>query len=417
MPPITKNHLIHFLLSGTIVALVLSPFFLSVGMFLLAGVSLVAWNTVAGEIQLSLDRSAVNRLRQWRQYPALVSLSALFFVVLFSAWGMTEFDYWTDRLRIKLPFLLLPLLFIALPPMSEKAIRGHLYFLLVFMFLTTSAVLINYGLHFEDIQINIKRGQPIPMPRNHIRYSLVVALAILGGGYLTVAKYRVFRSVDRWLIPMLTGLLFAMLHVLAVRTGLLALYAAIFVLGVTYAIARKNYGLLGLTILLTISAPILAYQFIPSIKAKVDYVRYDYFKSQRGEGGDYADAGRLASLQVGWQLWREHPILGTGAGGLRQAVAEQFEAHYSDRAHPLMPHNQYLYVASSTGLLGLAVFLVGFLFPLFYRQNYKYPLLLGLYVMLCLVFMIEHTIENSLGAGYASLFLLLFLSRLQHEGR
>lgn len=383
----------------------------------MAAVSLIAWNRKAGKYRISLDRSAINRLRHWQQYPALVSLSALFFVVFFSVWGMTEFDYWTDRLRIKLPFLLLPLLFIALPPMGEKEVRGHLYFLLVFMFLTTSIVLINYGLHFEEIQINIKRGQPIPMPRNHIRYSLVTALAILGGGYLAAVKYRVFQSVDRWLIPMLTGLLFAMLHVLAVRTGLLALYAALFVLGVTYAVAKKNYGLLGLTILLTISTPILAYQFIPSIKAKVDYVRYDYFKSQRGEGGDYADAGRVASLQVGWQLWREHPILGTGAGGLRQAVAEKFEARYSDRAHPLMPHNQYLYVASSTGILGLTVFLVGFLFPLFYRQHYKYPPLLGLYVMLCLVFMIEHTIENSLGAGYASLFLLLFLSRLQHERR
>lgn len=415
MPSITKPQLVHFLLAGTVVALVLSPFFLSVGMFLMAGVSLTDWKVENEKTRFFVDRSAVDRLRHWRKHPALISYTGLFLVVLLSVWGMAEPDYWLDRLRIKLPFLLLPFLFIALPPMREKEVRGHLYFLLSFMFATTVLVLINYGLHFDEIQLSIKRGQSIPVPRNHIRYSLVVALAVLGGCYLTAVRHRVFQSVDRWLIPTLTGLLFVMLHILAVRTGLLALYAALFVLGLGYAISKRNYLVLGLTLAGVFLAPILAYNFLPSIRTKINYVRYDYWKSQRGEGGDYADAGRIASLEIGYQLWREQPMLGTGAGGLRQAVVTQFEERYADRAHPLMPHNQYLYVAASTGLLGLAIFLFSFFFPLFYRRHYRYPPLLGFYVMLALVFMIEHTIENSLGAGYAALFLLLFLSRLQNE--
>lgn len=328
---------------------------------------------------------------------------------------MTETDYWFDRLRLRLPFLILPFLFIALPPLSERQLRGHLYFLLIFIFITTTAVLINYGLHFEEIQLNIKRGQSIPMPRNHIRFSLVVALAIVCGTYLTAVRYRVFQYIDRWLVPALTGLLFLMLHILAVRTGLLAAYVALIFLALRYALVKRNYLVLGLTLAAVLVLPFLAYHFVPSIRTKINYTRFDYWKNQQGEGGEYADAGRLASLEVGWELWRENPILGTGAGGLRQAVADRFEQRYSDRAHPLMPHNQYLYVAASTGLLGLAVFLFGFFFPLFYHKNYRYPPLLGLYVILATIFMIEHTIENSLGAGYAAIFLLLFLSRLQHE--
>jgi O-antigen ligase len=207
------------------------------------------------------------------------------------------------------------------------------------------------------------------------------------------------------------------MHILAVRTGLLALYFAMTVLGLRYALLQQRYLLLiGITAGVVL-LPLLAYQFIPSLQAKIDYVRYDYWKHQRGEGGLYADSGRIASLQVGWDIVRGSPYLGTGAGGLRSAVAQKFTKEYPQYPNPLMPHNQYLYVAAATGLIGLLFFMLAFFFPLFYRGNYRYPPLLGLYVMLAVVFMIEHSLENSLGAGYAAFFLLLFLSYLGGNAR
>ena len=214
----------------------------------------------------------------------------------------------------------------------------------------------------------------------------------------------------------MTAFLFLFIHVLAVRSGLAVLYAAILLLTIQYIIRSRKYwiGLVvlgGLTLL-----PILAYQLVPSFQNKIKYMRYDRLMHDRGEGaGLYSDSDRLLSIQIGWRLFLENPIWGVGAGDLRKEVNTIYEQEFPDIEIKKKPHNQYVSVLAGSGIVGFLVFLVACFYPLIYRKNYKHFLLYGSMVILLISFLVENTIENSNGIGIYILFVFISLKYIRES--
>ncbi|NRB48746.1 MAG: O-antigen ligase family protein [Saprospiraceae bacterium] len=218
-----------------------------------------------------------------------------------------------------------------------------------------------------------------------------------------------------------------MIHLLSVRSGLVALYLAILGLAIRYAWQTGKYGVglavgLGLTIL-----PLTAYYTIPSFQAKVAYVRYEFWIREHKLSGNYSDLWRIISLRMGMEIGNEHPLVGVGAGNLRQEVKARYAKDYPEIEQVRMPHNQFISVYAGTGLIGLAIFLFALSYPL-YRvllQGRGSPqhnpgldpsgtslgnaLFLGFHIIILASFMVENTIENSMGVGIYAFYLLLWL--------
>ncbi len=349
------------------------------------------------------------------QYPSFAVLLLFFGLVLFWCWPVEDANFLLERLRIKLPFLLLPLTFLALPRVTERQLDLLLYFMLLLFVLTSFGIIAYYLQHFQELNLLIKQGHHIPTPRNHIRYSLLLALAIVGG-YLLWEKgfYLRSKSERRWILGA-TVFLFFFIHLLSVKSGLLVLYSAGIALGFRYVWVNKQW-LIGLSVFgLIVLVPYLSYHLIPSFKNKMHYTIHDLLMFQEGKGGQYSDSGRLASLAVGASLATAHPWTGVGVGNLRLRVQEQYELKYPDYVEPFMPQNQFLYVAAGTGVFGLGVFSFAFCFPFFYQRNYLHPLFLLFYVMTFVAFMIEHAIENAVGVAHFLFFLLVMVSHLNRE--
>ncbi|MCB0586509.1 MAG: O-antigen ligase family protein [Phaeodactylibacter sp.] len=410
MQELEKQHLVLFFYAVTIAALVLSPFLLSVGMISLAVLSLIRFRVGLRVFWVDIDAEAIRRMLRIFRYPPFAAVTLFFFVALIGFWQVEDFGYWLARLRIKVPFLTLPLVFLGHPRLEERHFHGLLYFLLLLLAVTAVGVGINYWINYEDIQLLLKQGQPMPTPRNHIRYSLMLALGVVSGGYLYSRGYYRRYAWERGFILGIALFLFLFIHLLSVRSGILALYAALFLLSVRYLLMSRRYGL-GLGALAALIAmPLLAYQYVPSFRAKVDYMRWGLIKFREGEGAAYADTGRIVSLKVGWELYRQHPLFGVGAGNLQREVDKVFERSYPQLPEPLVPHNQFLFVLAGSGAAGLMLFLFALFHPFFYHHNYRHPFLLGFYGIVLTAFMIEHTIENSMGVGFFAFFLLLFLN-------
>lgn len=413
---LNKQNLVFFFCCLLMASMIYSPYLLSVSMFMLSILCLVEIRFEERGVAIGPDRAALARLRRFWHYPAFWSLTLFFAVVLFSFWQTYDYGYWLARLRIKAPFLGLPLVFLALPRFTERQVHGMLYVLLLILFLTSVGIGVHYGLNYEAINLGIKEGRPIPTPRNHIRFSLLLAYGILCGGYLYSRRFRWRYAWEPGLILGVTVFLFLFIHFLSVRTGLAALYVGILLLLARYVYASRKYLTAATIAAGLILAPVIGYQVIPSFKAKVDYMRWDWKMYREGRGADYADSGRLTSLKVGYGLFKENPLFGVGAGNLRAETERIFKAEYPDFKEPLVPHNQFLFVLAGTGLAGLALFLLAFFFPLFYHRNYRRPLLLSFYGIAFTAFMLEHTIENAVGVAFFCFFVLLWLNRLRTEG-
>lgn len=479
---IHRKQLSLFFYAVIIAALIYSPFLLSVGMIGLAAIFTfqLDWTQVGW---LRFNPNFFHYFAQFFRSKTHLIITLFFWIVFFSGIMTQDWGYWSNRLLMKLPFLVLPIIFCGLPKLSQRDYCGLLYFLVFALTVTCIGIGVNYGLHFEEINTLMQQGRPMPTPRNHIRFSLILALGIIASFFLyQVRFYLKYRWESKALLAA-TVFLFLMIHLLSVRSGLAALYLAIFVSAFRYVWLTGRYGVglaVGIGLLLI---PITAYYAIPSFQAKVAYVRYEFWIRENNLSGNYSDLWRLISLQMGIEIGNEHPIVGVGAGNLRQVVIDRYAAEYPEMKQIRMPHNQLISVYAGTGLVGLGVFLFAFFYPLVSRksgsrksrsresgsrevgspksgvdsgpleaqnrshkssatsgasltphspstqglqtydsQTYNsstynsktydlqtYNLFLAFHVIVFASFMVENTIENSIGVGFYAFFLLLSL--------
>lgn len=410
---ISTDRLVLLIMALLPIGLLFAPFLLSVCMIASAIVALFAldWSP---KFRLRLRPGLAQRWQAFIKAPAFYVLAGYFFLVF---WGVGELEdtvYWMSRLRIKLPFLILPLAFSLLPRPSDRALDGLLYFLVALLVVTSIGVLINYLLDFEAINKLIKQGQTLPLPCNHVRFSLLLAFGILVALYLYFQKYYWRWPLEKYVQLGAALFLFAFIHVLSVRSGMVVIYATLFLLVIRY-IFKTGQWLLGAGVLIAMAAfPFLAYQTMPSLRAKVDYVKYDLFMYRHGhEDAKLSDSARWISLKIGWDIFRAHPVSGTGVGNFKSAVQAHYEQDYPAilPTERKMPHNQFLSILGATGIFGFLLFMGVFLLPILYQKNHQHWLLLGFYLIIFLSFMVENTIENAMGVGFFIYYLLHLLLR------
>ncbi|MFI5205486.1 MAG: O-antigen ligase family protein, partial [Candidatus Paceibacterales bacterium] len=150
---------------------------------------------------------------------------------------------------------------------------------------------------------------------------------------------------------------------------------------------------------------------------KLHYMDYDLFEYRHGTINDHSDAMRLLSMKIGLEIWKSNPILGVGSGDLENATNALYETKYTDIsvANRRTPHNQFIWVLASTGIVGLVFFLLAFFYPFIVMRHYKYLPLVILYIIIFSSFFSEVTLEEQMGTAFYLIFLLLFLNHLQQE--
>lgn len=394
-----------------LVALIYSKYLISVSMIGLLVISIFHLDfSYRFPLRFNPDlKSNFSKLLSSKDY---LAVTVFFFLVLISGLWSEDTTYLLERLRIKLPFLFLPFVFISISPFNERQYLGLFYFLIVLMFFSSLIVGINYLLHFETITENINSGKVIPTPMNHIRFSLVLAFSILAGIVLWWKKFYLKYGWERHLIAAIIIFLFYFIHVLSVRSGLFVLYLSILFFSVRYIYLTRQYKL-GIAVILGLFLlPIIAYKTIESFHAKVDYARRDLQMYALGLGKDYSDAERIISSEAGLKVGNENPLFGVGAGDLKQEVEAYYIEQGVDISTPKMPHNQFISVYAGTGLVGLVLFCFAFFYPLKYKGNYKDELFASFHLIVFFSFMVENTIETAIGVAFYSFFLLIGLNYL-----
>ena len=156
----------------------------------------------------------------------LVGLTLIFFVYLLSAINSTEDKaFLLERIRLKVPFLALPVAFTVFKnKISEKQFYSFLYLFLLLVVLSSLIISFSFYKNFSGIINAYREGRVIETPFNHIRYSLMVSFGIVAGVYLFMRKFFLQYQLERWLILAATIFLIYFLHLLAVRSGIVAIY-------------------------------------------------------------------------------------------------------------------------------------------------------------------------------------------------
>lgn len=316
--------------------------------------------------------------------------------------------YWGERLQVKLPVLLLPLGFAFIPKFSIKQLQvfciGAGLILLGGAFYSVS-FFINDWYHYY---YNYGKAAMLPVPSgDYIRFSLMIALYVIWCMYI----WPHFKSKGmRWFIAITSVILVSFLHILAARSGLIALY--IFLLGwaMYIGVKRSKWIGIGATAFMVIVL-YLAGTYVPTLQQRIGYFKYTIIQFREGHlTGIYSDMGRLMSYNIAIEEIKKEPLKGVGAGDMFRTMEDGYHRMYPQDTDGriLVPHNQPLAVALSCGIPAAILFLWWVFAPLaLVKRNREGFFFLIIWLISFMQIMIEPALEVQLGV-FVYLFFLLW---------
>ena len=341
---------------------------------------------------------------------AYVAVIVPFLLVLISGFWSENHGYWLERLRIKLPFIVLPFAFANMHPLSTKQFLTILYVFLIAFSVACGVHLTYYATHFEAVNNGLGQGIPIPTMRQHIAFTVMSAFAVFVGWELWERKFYLKTTAERYLILGLTVFLFVAIHVLSVRTALVVLYIGLIIKVLELVFRKRKFIVAATAAAILVLTPLLAYNFLPSLRQRIDYAKWDFAQFQTGDLEHKSDSERILSLQMGFDVWKKNAAFGVGYGDIMDEVGKSYAAHFPN-LDVREPHSFLLFNAVGTGVVGLLIFLLAFAthWYLGFKQN-KMLLFSILHVLILAVNTLDFAVEGTYGATFYAFFVCLFLN-------
>ena len=292
----------------------------------------------------------------------------------------------------------------------------HRWLFTVLLLFSLIASLMSYWAYFTgsyDVEEYLKaKVLPVPMGNDHVRFAwllLVVYIFLIDEWLMNKIEGRVW---SRILFPVLIIYFAIYFHVLAAKTGLLGFYLVSFISLIKYG--RRKYQLPASLALLCI--PLLAWALVPSFQNRIKFIIWDFQNYSRGNYTEgLSDAPRILSYKAGAEIFKQHPITGTGAGDVLHDTEEWYAAHadYLKPYERLLPSNQILCYACAAGILGGLVALGVFLYPFFMKGFRHYFSWISLHSVALMGFMYEIGLEVQYGVFIFGFYCLWLYCRIR----
>jgi hypothetical protein len=355
-----RKHLIFISMIAMLTGLLFSRALLSSGLIVFAVLCLIHKNILA---QLKIFFSS----------PFLWAMSLLFLLPLISGLWSEDISKWLQVIQIKVPFLLLPVCFAGINQFKFKDWEKIAF---VFLILITGGVcwsLWQYLRDINSIQAAYLKAHTIttPLGNDHVRFSLLVAIAVLTAIFLLIKNKKNFKKGIIFFLSTVATILIIYLHVLAVRTGLLCFYfgSAVFFAWLLWNHRYKKVYVLLLILLL--SLPVISYFTLPTFKNRIRYLKYDlsYIKKDVYLQGSN-DGNRFISIKAGWQIQNQNPVTGVGFGDIKKETDKFYGRNYPQmkETDKILPSSEWIIYGAATGWPGFILFSFIMLVPFFIRK-------------------------------------------------
>jgi len=220
---------------------------------------------------------------------------------------------------------------------------------------------------------------------------------------------------------LVTPTLVLMIFLLASRISLMVLVLLFILLVVVIIIKNKKYKLgLALISCFAIGILLLAALFPKTINRfkSLTYYHFDYkdatqvyhFNEEEFENRWNGLTIRLAIWSCTWDAIKDNPIIGTGIGDYMHDLREAYQEKEFKLGliNDYSPHNQYLQIILSLGVVGFLAFMWGLLFPLREAHNQ----LNYLYLFFTILILMNMITEDIWGAFRGVVFFSFFNSLL-----
>lgn len=346
--------------------------------------------------------------------PLLLFMILFFISVLLSGLWSEEYTYWIWFSRMLLPFLLLPLAFYIHGNLSDNQWNFLFYLFLLITFSCTSILLVQYIQNYKEMNALLLQGKPIVSHISHIRFSILLAIAAIVSLHYTLMTFRQHGNKLRWLFPAVLIFFFIVNHIFSVKTGIIGMDLGLVVYLTIYFLKQKAYRALMIAAGLLMLLVLIAFYTIPSLQNKLFYTLFQFKEWQRGKWLYYSDIERWVSLQMGIEIIKHYPVLGSGIGDLYQITKETY-LECLNHNEPKLPHNQFLFTWAFSGLPALFSLFGVIYYSALQKKWMNNPMISGIQFVLLFSFLFEYTLGTQIGCSLYVFFTLISWSLLERN--
>jgi O-antigen ligase len=275
----------------------------------------------------------------------------------------------------------------------------------------------------NDASLLYNDNLTVLLEKQSIYIALLVNLAVFGFGYLIGINSPVITK--KGLVYVCFFILLVANFLLASRIAIIILYGSIILVAAWRALQKKKLLQLGLVVVGIAAAWLLLVNIFPKTLNRfreLGYTSYDFthqgveshFNRDEVTSDQWNGANiRLAVWSCGWELVKQHPVLGVQLGDKVDRLMDVYAARHFDFAYNSRRnmHNNYLDVLVTFGIVGLLLFLWGFLFePL--RHCIRNKDFFGIFVIgaFMLSFVPETYFDRSMGNMIFAFFIAFIVS-------
>jgi hypothetical protein len=331
-----------------------------------------------------------------------IALFVLFILYVLSIFNCSNYANYFDLVKNKLVFLLLAISYNAIPTnkLVDKIILMVLNTILICVGIYSIS---NYVIDNKSWENAYSKGSVLPTFLHHSKYTF---LLIMDGIILYIISKTATQKIK---IIIYSVLLFfvVLIHILAIKTGLLLLYFCVFCLIFIEIKSHKKYYLLPI-----LFGCIFWSLKLPLIKNKIDYFKYDMQQITSKDFYNYSDARRLISIQTGYEVFKNNKLFGVGFCAIKKEIQQTYEKNYGyfDAEKMMYPHNTYVHIAASGGIVAILLLLISIALLLIDNYKNKYALLL---IILFGIFCFWEALLEQQKGIIILLMLLIFIKKLK----
>jgi O-antigen ligase len=366
-------------------------------------------------------REKLSLLRQRKEVWAMAAFYLLHIVSSLCSKDVGEGFSWTV---IRMPLFVFPVAFGIVyikPALKERILFAYsvittISMLFCFVWGFVASVATNdYSLLYNDNLTN-------PLDKQSIYMALLANIAIFSFVYLLYIKSPLVAK--KGLVYISLFILLMAIFFLASRIALITLFGSAICVAIRYIIQKRKLKLLGVLVAGIVAVLVLLITVFPKTWNRFHelvFTKYEY--SHKGEESHFdmpvtADQWnganiRLAVWHCGWELVKQHPVVGVQLGDKVERMMETYKEKKFDFALETRRnmHNNYLDILVAFGFVGLLLFLWGFLFePL--RQCMLNKDYFGVFVIAAFIlsFIPETYFDRSIGNMTFAFFISFIVS-------
>jgi O-antigen ligase len=260
-----------------------------------------------------------------------------------------------------------------------------------------------------------------------IRQQSIYTSVIVNISVYSFVYYLLNYQLSNWkrvLLIIGIGFLFVISYLLASRNMMLILYLTIFLFSLYIIIKRKKY-MAGIGLLVAIGVVIaVIFVFFPKTINRFKELAFTQFNYEsQAKESHYAGVltpeqwnganFRLAAWPCGWEVFKKNPITGVGLGDKKDELFKVY--HEKKFAFAINTgknvHNNYLDILMSTGIIGLILFLMGWvILPVIRVIQGRDGLGFLILITFVIAMLTENYFDRTLGAILFGFFIPFLLS-------